>query len=120
MIKGLVVGHKNIGEGLLKALKSVSGSFEDIIFISNEGLSTDEIAKNISDTYNKGEAILFVDLYGGSCWQAAKKSLKPGCHIVTGVNLPMLLSFINKRETLSSEDLRSVLENDGKRGIVSE
>ena len=45
MIKGLVVGHKNIGEGLLKALKSISGSFEDIVFISNEGLSTDEIAK---------------------------------------------------------------------------
>ena len=120
MIKGLVIGHRDIGDGLLKALESISGSFEDIVFISNKGLSTDELSGKITAACNNNEVILFVDVYGGSCWQAAKKARLSRCHIITGVNLPMLISFVNKRRALSFDKLNTVLEKDGKRGIISE
>ena len=123
MIKGLIVGHRNIGEGLLNALESISGSFENIIFISNNGLSTNEIAEKIKDAYKEyqnDDVMIFVDVYGGSCWRAAKIAKLSGSHIVTGLNLPMLLSFVNKRNTFSSDELYTILETDGKRGIKSE
>jgi mannose/fructose-specific phosphotransferase system component IIA len=37
--------------------------------------------------------------------------------IVSGVNLPMLLSFFTKRNTLNFEELSRVVQADGLRGI---
>ena len=123
MIKGLIVGHRNIGEGLLNALESISGSFENIIFISNNGLSTNEFAEKIKDVckeYQNDDVMIFVDVYGGSCWRAAKMAKLPRCHIITGLNLSMLLSFVNKRDSFSFDELSSILVIDGKRGITAE
>ena len=123
MIIGLIVGHRNIGEAFLRALESINGVHENIIPISNDGLSTDEIVDKIKAASTNGQddgTIIFVDVFGGSCWQAAKRAQLPRCCIITGLNLPMLLSFVNKRETLSFDDLSSVLETDGKRGIKLE
>ncbi|MFC1560971.1 PTS sugar transporter subunit IIA [Candidatus Latescibacterota bacterium] len=122
MIKGFIVGHKNIGDGLLKALESISGPFENIFFFSNNGLSTSELADKICAACNDcdDEVMILVDVFGGSCWRAAKMAKLPRCHIVTGLNLPMLLSFVNKRKTFSFDELYTIIENDGKRGIISE
>ncbi|MBT4485088.1 MAG: hypothetical protein HOC71_15595 [Candidatus Latescibacteria bacterium] len=121
MIYGLLVGHRDIGEGILRALKSISGGIENFSCISNDGLSTNELVEKIiafSDDH-KGEGLLiFVDLYGGSCWRASKKAKLKSTHIISGANLPMLLSFINKRESFSLDDLPVIIENDGKRGIT--
>ena len=52
LIKGLIVGHKDIGNSLLKALESISGSYENIIYFSNNGLSTKELTDKINfDNY---------------------------------------------------------------------
>ena len=123
MITGIIVGHRNISEALLEALESINGAYENIIPISNNGLSTDEIIEKIKTASANGQddgTVIFVDVFGGSCWQAAKRAKLPKCCIITGLNLPMLLSFVNKRETLSFDDLPSVLETDGKRGIKLE
>jgi mannose/fructose-specific phosphotransferase system component IIA len=123
LIHGIIVGHQDIGDAFLRALNSISGSIEHISFISNNGLSTRDIVKKIKDTGNgcKDDGIIiFVDIFGGSCWRAAKLAQLSQCHILTGLNLPMLLSFINKRNSFSFVELPSVLELDGKRGITSE
>ncbi|MFC1692504.1 PTS sugar transporter subunit IIA [Candidatus Latescibacterota bacterium] len=123
MIEGLIVGHRDIGAGILKALKSISGSFEHLSYISNEGFSTTELVAEIKSSFSsdgENELIIFIDVYGGSCWQAAKIAKPIKSHIITGVNLPMLLSFINKRELFSLDELPAILEKDGKRGIKSE
>jgi len=122
VIRGLLVGHAGFGEALLKALESISGVHEEIIPVSNEGLSTRDIADRIQDaardSHDEG-IIVFVDVFGGSCWRAAKSARIPMSRIITGFNLPMLLSFVNKRTILPFEELAEVMENDGKRGICS-
>ena len=123
MIKGLVVGHRKVSAALLEALESISGTYEYLIPISNDGLSTRELVDKIKGAFSENtdeEVIIFIDVFGGSCWRAAKMAQLPRCHIITGLNLPMLLSFVNKRKTLSFDDLSAVLETDGKRGIKSE
>ena len=74
MIQGLLVGHAGFGEALLKALESISGVHEEIIPISNEGLSTHDIAARIQAAANEHHdegVIIFVDVFGGSCCRAA-------------------------------------------------
>jgi mannose/fructose-specific phosphotransferase system component IIA len=123
VIKGLIMAHKDLGESILRAVESICGKCEDMWFLSNEGLSTNELAdkiKNICEGCGEDGVIIFVDVYGGSCWRAAKISQPGKLHIINGFNLPMLLSFINKREVFQLDELASILESDGKRAITSE
>jgi mannose/fructose-specific phosphotransferase system component IIA len=123
VIKGLIMAHKELGESILRAVESISGQCEDMWYLSNEGLSTNELAdkiKKICEGCGDEGVIIFVDIYGGSCWRAAKISRPGKLHIINGFNLPMLLSFINKRKVFQLDELASILESDGKRAITSE
>ena len=122
MIQGVIVGHRDIGARILKAFESITGPVRDICFCSNEGLSTRELASQIREcaARNDSPSIIFVDVFGGSCWRAAKMAKTPDSHIITGLNLPMLLAFISKRDIVPFEELPSVLASDGIRGITME
>ena len=65
----------------------------------------------------RNRSAVFVDVYGGSCWRAARLARLPKAHVITGFNLPMLLSFVTKRTTVPFEEIPSVLNTDGERGI---
>lgn len=119
MIKGIIVGHQEIGSVLHRALECISGECENLLYFTTNGLSTKELASDIIESGVNCDdgVIIFVDVYGGSCWRAAKMAKLPKYHIISGLNLPMLLSFINKRDSYKYEELSKVIENDGKRGI---
>ena len=121
MIQGLIIGHGAIGAGLESAISSIMGACDGISCISNIGLSTADIAEEVRSFTREHDCseglIIFIDLFGGSCWQGSKLANTPVTHIVTGVNLPMILSFMNKRSTHAFEELPGILETDGKRGI---
>ena len=122
MISGLIIAHKCLGESLLAALEAISGHPDSIESLSNDNMSTSQLVTRIQEFSGnvKNGMLLFVDVYGGSCWRAAKMSKTENTHIITGVNLPMLLSFINKRDKIALDELPSILEHDSKRGIVPE
>lgn len=123
MICGIIVTHGKLGEASLSALKVMYGEAESLYSLSNEGLSTDELTERIREisTTAGGEGVcLFIDAFGGSCWRAAKLARVPRSGLVTGFNLPMLLSFVSKRNTVPFEELPSIMESDGRRAITSE
>ena len=122
MIRGLIIGHRDIASALAAAVNSITGQDSDIEFLSNNGLSTSELSATIKKSANNSDEyiIIFVDVFGGSCWRAAKQARLSNSHILSGCNLPMLLSFVNKRESYSFDELPAILEHDGKRGVVLE
>ena len=122
MIQGVIVGHRDIGASIMRALESITGPVKNVCFCSNEGLSTRELASQIRECTDKNDSpsIVFVDVFGGSCWRAAKMAKTSESCIITGLNLPMLLAFISKRDTVPFEELSSVLTADGIRSIRAE
>jgi len=122
VIGGLIIAHERLGESIIGALDSISGTPKLIHAVSNNGMSTSQLVEKIQAcTVKMPEGyVVFVDVYGGSCWRAAKMAVTANFHIVTGVNLPMLLSFVNKRDKFSFEELPAILEADGKRGVIAE
>ena len=122
MIKGIVVTHGNLAEELLLTTGRIFGDFSDCHAVSNVNKSpqglTDELAALIPDPA-EGSCILFVDFFGGSCSYACFKLL--GSHdniqVVSGVNLPMFLAFLNKRAEVPLQTLLGEIVERGKSSI---
>jgi mannose/fructose-specific phosphotransferase system component IIA len=62
------------------------------------------------------------DMRGGNCWAIASliSRNEADYHVVSGVNLPMILSFLTKKDQLTVEELAETIEKDGHRGILLE
>ena len=122
MIHGMIVGHRDFSSAFATAVNSIAGQVNDFDFFSNDGLSTSDLSEKIKSAAQDSEdsIIIFIDVYGGSCWRAAKQARLPNSHILSGCNLPMLLSFVNKRDSYTFDELPAILEHDAKRGVVLE
>lgn len=119
MIPAIILTHGGLGGVLMDAVGKILGPQTDVSVISNEGLSLDQILDAVENRLGDAPAILFVDHCGGSPFVACKslRSRYPQHAVITGVNLPMLLSFFTKREKLAFDELVRMVESDGHRGI---
>lgn len=122
MINGIVICHGNLAEEIVAAARKIIGPAEHIFAFSNEGLDTKTLTENVAGTIRDNSlnrSLIMVDLRGGSCWTAAKMLTRefPEIKVLSGVNLPMLISFLTKRADLDAEELAERLETDAHRGI---
>jgi len=123
MIPGIIVSHGKLAEELKAALELIIGPSRKLHSISNEGLEPDSLAESISRHFpEKQPVFIFTDIRGGSCWRAAMIAAKAHeqIRVFSGVNLPMLVSFITKRSQLPAAELLEVILEDTQRGIVLE
>jgi len=106
------------------------GKQEGLSVISNSGLGREELLTALTGKMNqehdKDGMIIFVDMFGTSCWQTAKKVVAEAGGgadknvVITGVNLPMLVKFCSHRQTLPMEKLVPLVQQEGERGIRTE
>ncbi len=123
---GIVIGHKSLAFELIVTAEAILGQTEDLYAFSNEKISTEEgvteIKNLLASRGNPENVIFMVDLRGGNCWAIARMTAHShaGYYVVSGVNLPMILSFLTKKSTSSVTDLVQSMENDAHRGIMIE
>lgn len=119
-VRGLIISHSSLGEGMVAAVRKISGADEETLAaISNEGCGPDLLVERIRERVGDSQVVLFTDLSGGSCSFAARKvaALRPGTGLVSGVNLPLLLEFVFHRE-LPLDELVDRLVDSGRAGIT--
>ena len=137
MIGCIILTHGELGFGLQNTLEGIMGKQEGLSVISNTGLGKEELfsalQKKISqEIYDEG-VVIFVDMFGTSCWQTAKKVAsglteystsnlhnKPKIRVITGVNLPMLVKFFSLRESISLSEIVPLIQQAGEKGIRAE
>jgi len=124
MKHAVIITHGPIGEALIEATRNILGMDDGLHAITVTGMSLTEIKDRLlaivnSPDENEGVVIL-VCLQGGSCWNvsAVIAMQEENVRLISGVNLPMLLSFMTKRDFLTLDDLADKLEKDGIRGIL--
>lgn len=100
-LKGVVVSHGTVATALVDAVRAITGDADALVAISNEGCSRDSLGSLVAEAAGDGDCVLFVDLPGGSCLQAAMvfQRARPATAVVAGVNLAMLLDFVHHRDT---------------------
>lgn len=121
MIGGIIATHAGLAAGLLEAVEMIAGKQENLLAVSlQEGDGLEILIERIQKAaavMEKEELVIFTDLFGATPFHAASVlSAQTGCHVVCGVNLPLLLDFTVKRESKSLEDIKeslhAVSEND--------
>lgn len=125
MIEAVVLTHGQLGQELLNTVEGIAGKQEGVVAVSNSNETYDAVKKRVIDGMEKvlsgNEIMLFVDMPGGSCWRVAQDLVQTAGErrltVLSGINLPMLLSFFVKRKIFEYDELRQILENDGKKGI---
>jgi mannose/fructose-specific phosphotransferase system component IIA len=119
-VRGLVVSHASLAEGLVQSVRQIAGADEDALRpVSNAGCGPEALQKAVSDALGDGPGIVFTDMPSGSCAFAARRITldRPETAVVCGVNLPMLLDFVFHRD-LPLPELVDRLVSKGKSAIT--
>lgn len=118
-VRGLVVAHSSLAEGLVAAVRQIAGVGEEVLRpLSNEGRGPEGLLEALQRELGAAPAILFTDMASGSCAFAARKITlsRPDTGVVCGVNLPILLDFVFHRD-LPLPELVGRLTEKGRAGI---
>lgn len=122
MKKIIIASHHNLANGLKSTIEYIAPDTVKIIdinaYLDNTLLITQ--IEEALENFEKDEQILvFTDLLGGSVNQEfAKKISEYNIELISGVNLPIILTLIlNPNEVLSGDAIREGIE-ESKEQIV--
>ncbi len=119
-VLGILVTHHDIGRELLRAAESIVSPQENLVVLSNQNAGFDSLCQQIQSVIpDDMDTVVMVDYFGGSTHLAARTLCESNKQLalICGLNLPMLLSFITKRNRLSFPQLVEAIQADGIRGI---
>jgi mannose/fructose-specific phosphotransferase system component IIA len=125
MISAIVVTHGRLGAEFVATAHKILGDFAGVYSLSNEDKTPQMLAEEIESIMEHAgrddSFILLVDFLYGSCGHAtlAVERNHRNVRIVSGVNLPMVLAFLNKRNEVNFERLPSELAARGRDSIQS-
>ena len=100
-VRGVVIAHGDMATGLIDAVRHIAGVTGDFLRpLSNRGLGPDALAQEVRSLAAGEPTIVFTDLQSGSCGFAARRCVQdsPNLVVVSGVNLPILLEFVMRRQ----------------------
>jgi mannose/fructose-specific phosphotransferase system component IIA len=119
--RGLIVTHGRLGDELIAAATLILGHADGLTARTNTGLSTSALRDQVSAFLaedSESPVVLLVDLLGGSCAQAGAALVDPSrVRLVTGVNLAMVIAFLQGREREPLDELVSGILARAHRGI---
>lgn len=121
----IVITQKHVGTALLKATKNIFGilPISTIPVAVNYRADPEQLfvrLKNIiKDIPEKHKILILTDLYGSTASNIATRLYEYApnrCHLVTGLNLPMLVNIMNYPE-LELEELAHIAVSGGQQGV---
>lgn len=121
---GLVVAaHAGLAEELIKAAEMIVGPMEGVAAV---GIcpqdSVEEIRTALASAMAKVSAeniIIMTDMFGGTPSNMSLSFLKEGSiEVLTGVNLPMLIKFVNDRSRYTVSELAALIRDSGKEAVA--
>ena len=126
MVKIILVTHGNLAQQMLETAGQIIGKPSEegfATFTVTAASSVEKEAARLKETLVACEdgALILTDIFGGSATNislTASKDLS-NCHVITGLNLSMLLTAINSRKKLSAKELAEKIEPDGKRAGIN-
>ena len=124
MVGVIIITHGNLGRELLVSVERILGKQEYVKIIPvNPGDGLDGIKEEIGRALEAedfpGDKVLLVDIFGGTPANASLSfSERPEVVIISGVNLPMLISLFSGRTSKKMPELVSSALKSGGKGMI--
>lgn len=123
MVGIVVLGHGHMAKGLVDTAEMIAGPQKQVASVSFTGdIDTSDYKDQViacAGQVDSGEGVLFlVDLQGGTpCNMALLLSAESNSLVVTGVNIPMLVTVVLSRAGQDLEALAEMARQAGIEGI---
>lgn len=123
-ILAIVITHGDLACSLAKVSEKLVASQTNLHCFSTQILSSDKIIREINieiQKINPDKILIFVDLMGSNCWIIGNKLKHEHVEkttVVSGVNVPMLVSYLINYSRLKWQALLEKIITDAKKGIV--
>lgn len=123
MVGIVVVAHGELARGFEEAARMIVGPADALKACSfAQGTDVDELRKMLKAAIkevNQGEGVIILtDMFGGTPSNISLTFLESGSiEVVTGVNLPMLITALTKRQGRTIGELAGMLKESGSRNI---
>ncbi len=125
-IKILIVTHGEYGRETANTLFDIMGKSEDLIVYGvyrNKGMEEikNDLNGLICDLIKNNSVLVFTDMLGGTPSNTVIPFLdKEKVDIITGVNLPMLITAQSKKNSVESlSELSRIVSDAGRKSIVN-
>jgi PTS system mannose-specific IIA component len=124
MIGIVIVTHSQLGEALIGTAEFIIGSRPEAIESVSIDLSENseklrkKIDRRIKNVMGEEGVIILTDMFGGTPSNLSYSFLEEGhIEVLSGVNLPVLIQAVNRREKMDLDQLAADLEAFGKKSI---
>jgi len=119
----VVVTHAGLATSLIAAATMITGTSDGCEAVElHAGDPADGMVSRIAaslERVGQDGAIIMTDMFGGTPSNAAMSFLQEGkVEVVTGVNLPMMVEFLSRRERMSLEELCASLLRCGRESVI--
>ena len=124
MIGILVVSHGRLAEALISSVKILVGHLHRIKGVSigpkdQEKEVKDRIRQKMAEVNDGDGIVILTDILGGTPTNLSLSCLETEkVEVVTGVNLPMLLTLASYRRGRSLREIGRLVKKSGRRGII--
>jgi PTS system mannose-specific IIA component len=124
MVGILIVSHGRLADALISSVQSLVGSLEKIRGVSiwskdSEEEAKDRIQKKMTEVDDGDGVVILTDVLGGTPTNLSLSFLEnEKVEVVTGMNLPMLLTLSSYREGRSLKEVGELVKKSGRRSIV--
>ena len=127
MINVLILSHCELTKELIKTAEVIAGKQENLFYIDqdikNENLASlqEKISEILKKINNEKGTLILTDMLGGTpCNASVLLTKNYNIEVLTGVNLPMILSAIFASKSVqNAKDLADKVLADGKKSIVN-
>ncbi len=124
MVGILIVSHGRLADALISSVQSLVGSLEKIRGVSiwskdREEEVKDRIQKKMTEVDDGDGVVILTDILGGTPTNLSLSFLEnKKVEVVTGVNMPMLLTLSSYREGRSLKEVGKLVKKSGRRSII--
>ncbi|RMG64561.1 MAG: hypothetical protein D6715_09565 [Calditrichaeota bacterium] len=122
MTYAVLICHGQLAQELASTAQGIVGPQEALFAFSNSRVDAAVLKGHVQELLDRlapDRPVLLVDLWGGSCWRIGMQIChqNPGVELVSGVNLPMLVTFLSYRSKMGYAELVEKLIQDGRKSI---
>ncbi len=119
----LILTHGRLAEEFYNTAKMISGNLKNVFYFTfPEKMAFETLenkVKNFVQEHKDNGIIIFIDLFGGSCFNTCASLVKKkNIKIFSGVNLGILLEAIILKSSRKLDEIADIIENKKNDTIV--